>query len=145
MKDVILRTRINNKRLSSNVSNEIRVFIEMMDGKEIDIVMKKAKSKRSDRQNRYYFGCVVPIICQALKDLGHDLNKVECHEWLKMKFNYTSIADGQGNHISDIPKSTTRLTKTEFGEFIERVAQFAATHLNVAIPEPNEQTFLELA
>jgi hypothetical protein len=140
---ITLRTRVKDGKLSTSVNKEIKIFLDMMEGKEIELVLKKARSKRTDRANRYYFGCVVPIVCAALKDLGHTLNKVECHEWLKMTFNYTSLADGHGNHIADIPRSTTELTKTEFGEYIERIAQWCAEILDIVIPAPNEQTHFE--
>lgn len=139
---ITIRTRVKNGKFTLSAANEIKNFLVPLEGKEVEITLKKARSKRTDRQNRYYFGCVVPIVCEALKDLGHDLNKVECHEWLKMKFNYTSVADREGNHIADVPRSTTTLTKTEFGEYIERVAQWCSEMLNITIPEPSEQVHL---
>lgn len=142
---IVIRTRVNNGRISSNATEDIRKFISEYEGKSIEIVLKKARSKRTDLQNRYYFGCVVPIIQEALKDLGHRLDKDETHYFLREKFNYKELVNENTGESVKIPQSTTALTKTEFGEYIEKIAQWSAEFLNVAIPEPNEQTFLELA
>lgn len=142
---IVIRTRVNNGRISSNATEDIRKFISEYEGKSIEIVLKKARSKRTDLQNRYYFGCVVPIIQEALKDLGHRLDKDETHYFLREKFNYKELVNENTGESVKIPQSTTTLTKTEFGEYIEKIAQWSAEFLNVAIPEPNEQTFLELA
>lgn len=141
---ITLRTRIQNGKISSVVKNEITAFMQMYEGKEVEIILKKARSKRSDPQNRYYWGCVVPIVCQELKNLGHRLTKEECHEWLKLKFNYKSVSNQHGELIGDVPQSTTSLTKTEFGEYIERIAQWSAEILNIVIPEPNTQVEFQL-
>jgi len=55
---------------------------------------------------------------------------------------YTDISTPDGEFISRKYKSTTELTKTEFGEYIEAIQRFAAESLNVTIPDPNTQTQL---
>jgi hypothetical protein len=136
---ITLRARINNGKLSNSTSAQIKEYINSLEGKEIEITLKRARSKRSDRQNRYYFGCVVVIVRNALKDLGHELTSEECHEWLKIKFNSVSLANDTGEFIGSIGGSTTAMSKTEFGEYIERIARWCAEMLSVVIPEPNEQ------
>jgi hypothetical protein len=42
--------------------------------------------------------------------------------------------------LVELTPSTTDLTTTEMMEYIEKVCLFAAESLNVAIPQPNEQT-----
>jgi hypothetical protein len=136
---IVLRTRVNNGTVSTTVQNEIKAFLNMYEGKEVEIVLKKARSKRSDLQNRYYWGCVVEIVRQALKELGHRLDKDEVHYFLREKFNYKELVNESTGESLKLPSSTTTLTKTEFAEYIERIAQWSAEFLNVAIPEPNEQ------
>lgn len=141
---IVLRTRVNNGKISTSVQNEIKAFIGMYEGKEIEIVLKKARSKRTDLQNRYYWGCVVETVRQALKELGHRLDKDEVHYFLREKFNYKELVNENTGESIKIPQSTTAMTKSEFVEYVEKIAQWCAEFLNVAIAEPNEQTELEL-
>jgi len=60
---------------------------------------------------------------------------------LRAKFLNETIPFEDGTYIDKF-KSTTELSKSEFGDFIEDVKQWAAEYLNVIIPEPNQQTNL---
>lgn len=104
-------------------------------------------NKRSDAQNRYYFGLVVPLIQKGIDDLGTELTKEETHEFLKAKFNADEIqvADKETGEIlyESIPKSTTRLNKADFFAYIEQIQRWAAEFLNIEIPDPGVQTTFE--
>jgi hypothetical protein len=45
--------------------------------------------------------------------------------------------------VVKIPRKTSELTTTEFEEYVEMVKQFAAETLNVFIPDPNDDEFLD--
>jgi len=135
-------TRVNNNKLPQKHSDEIKKFIEANDGKMINIVIKRAKSKRSDNQNRYYWGVIIPILTEAFKDLGHRINKDECHHVLKSMFNYKDLANQDGEFVAKIGQSTAGLNKTEFIEYIDKIIEWSAEILNIQIPLPNEQTTL---
>jgi hypothetical protein len=94
--------------------------------------------KRSILQNGYYWGAVIPAIQDGLKDLGHELDKEEIHDWLKGKFNYTEVINKSTGQYEQVPISTTKLTRTEFCEYIEKIQRFAAEFLNVVIPDPGQ-------
>jgi hypothetical protein len=142
---ISLICKVNNNRLSTSSTDEIRKFISSMNGNDIEITLQKKRVKRSDKQNAYYWGCIIPIVCNALKELGHRLSNEECHEWLKMKFNHEcAINTKTGEIIGDIPKSTKTLTKAEFIEYTEKICQWCAEYLDIVIPEPNEQTQLTI-
>lgn len=109
-------------------------------GKDVAIRFERKSSKRSDPQNRYYWGCVVREVCVRLRQLGHQwITDEDCHEFLKLKFNFEQIV-GEGGEVMELPKSTTGLTKTEFGEYIDRVRMWAADFLGINIPDPNTQS-----
>lgn len=132
---------VTNGKLNKVASAEISSILNQFEGKRIELIIKKARSKRSDNQNRYYWGCVVKIVRQGLKDLGYILSSEETHDFLKDKFlDYELMSNNHGEEIGKIYKSTTELTKTEFGEYIEQIQIFAAEILNVTIPDPNQQT-----
>lgn len=99
-------------------------------------------NKRSNQQNRYYFGLVVPLVQQGIKDLGTELTKEETHEFLKARFNLSDLTNKETGESISIPISTTRLNKEQFGEYIEKIQRFASEFLNVVIPDPGVQTIM---
>lgn len=97
-------------------------------------------NQRSLPQNSFYWGIVIPFVQDGLKHLGHDITKEETHEFLKSKFNYYEIVNENTGECVSIPKSTKRLSKIEFGEYIAKIQQFAAEFLNIVIPDANQQS-----
>lgn len=100
----------------------------------------ESKSKRSLKQNAYYWACCLPIVQEGFKELGHELTLEEVHDFLKARFNFKEVVNFQTGEVIQIPKSTTELSKDEFGEYISRIQQFAAEFLHRVIPDPNSQT-----
>jgi len=106
-------------------------------GKNWIVKIERRGSKRSSPQNRYYHGVVVQEIRLGLINLGHELTHDETHYFLKQKFNAVPVPNKDGEVI-ELPGTTTDMTKTQFAEYIERIAQWAAEYLGIRIPEPNE-------
>lgn len=108
--------------------------------KEVSITIEKKKKQRSNEQNRYYWGCLIPIVQAGLKDMGHEVGINDTHEFLKANFCKKEIVDENSGEIYSMPQSTTELTTTGFMDFIAAVQKFGAEFLNINIPAPNEQT-----
>lgn len=126
--------------ISSIESGRVVKKVDVPDGRyKIEI---SALNQRSNQQNRYYFGLVIPLIQQGIKHLGTDITKEECHEFLKSKFNSQELVNEETGEFIQIPRSTTALNKEQFGEYISRIQQFASEFLNVAIPDPSTQMTL---
>lgn len=101
---------------------------------------ERKSAKRSDPQNRYYWGVVIKEILIRLRDLGHTwLNDEDVHDMMKLKFNHEDIVSEQGE-LLELPKSTASLTTTQFMDYIETVRHWASDFLNIEIPDPNTQT-----
>lgn len=118
--------------------------IVSLEGKRVWITIEKQKSKRSDQQNRYWWGVVIPIVKQGLKDAGFQDYKTakSVHELLKYKFLKADSVSEHGEVLERI-KSSTELSKGEFMELISEVQQWSAEYLNTYIPEANEQQKLD--
>lgn len=115
-------------------------------GKRVEVVIKRARKQRSNAQNAYYWGVVVPFVLRGFIELGNSLTEGNpddhelIHEFLKAKFlrNGAEIVDADGL-VHELPGSTTKTTTVEFMEYLDRIINFAAESLNVVIPPPNEQ------
>lgn len=107
-------------------------------GKNIKIQFSRRYNKRSDLQNRYYWGVVIKEIGIRLRDLGHAwLTDEDVHDMMKLKFNHEQVVSEEGE-VLELPRSTTALTKVEFMEYVDRVRTWAVDFLNICIPDPGE-------
>lgn len=99
------------------------------------VSFSKKVNSRSNQQNAYYWGCVVPIIAD---ELGY--TNEEMHKELSIKFlseiYIATLPDG--NKEITIIKSTSKLNTKEFEDYMTNVRQWASIHLNVYVPNPNE-------
>ena len=73
---------------------------------------------RSEKQNRYYWKCLVKPICEYT---GY--HQFELHELLKERF---------------ILKTSKELTKKEFQIYCEEIRAWAAVDLGLHLQAPNE-------
>lgn len=120
---------------------QVKTKINLPDGKYFaDII---TTDTRSNKQNRYYRGIVIPMIQQGLKDLGTEVSMQEVHEYLKAKFNYTEFINKESGEYERIPVSTTRLNKGGFNDYLHSIQIFAADSLHIEIPDPGTQTELK--
>ena len=116
--------------------------LKALSGSIIQLVVSKA-GKRSSPQNRYYWGGVLPIVREGLKDLGTPLSIEQVHDLMKFKFLLIEYVTSDGEIIKSIG-STKALSKEQFNEYIESIKQWSAEYLNVYIPDPNQQTEIEI-
>ncbi len=94
------------------------------------IEIEKEKSKRTLDQNAFYW-LYVNIIEKETGNLSTDL-----HELFKRKFLPPIPKSILGVDFR-LPASTSNLSKTEFGEYLDKIAAFT----NVPIPEPIKKEF----
>jgi hypothetical protein len=139
-----IRTNVINGNLKRN-RNLILDALNSFEGQEITITLQKAKKRRSNPQNSFYHGVVIPIMQQCLKDAGYLMTNESVHDMLKLRFLKESILVNEqtAEYIERI-KSTTELTTTEFAEYLLDIQKFAIEYFNTEIPNPNENITLAL-
>jgi len=93
--------------------------------------IERIKSKRSDNQNRYYWGAVLPEISAHT---GHTID--ELHEIFKRLFLPPIVVKYRGRDIK-MPRSTTKLGKGDFVEYIMRISAEAG-QLGITLPDPED-------
>lgn len=134
-------------RLNIN-SDERPMFLEMLSrqaGKGISVLVRVEGKRRSPAQNGYYYGVVVGMIQNAIKDeWGELLTKDEAHELLKQNCNWKEVVNTATGESVKLAQSTANLSTMEFEEYLEKCRRFAEEYLNVRIPLPNEQTEINL-
>ena len=119
--------RIEQGKVIYNNPTRYLAQVHSLEGKRIECVLRQEKSKRSNKQNNYYFG----VVCKVLGDyFGYDTE--EMHDALKYKFLRKGAAD------LETVQSTTKMNTAEFEEYLEKIRRWAATDYGVVVPLPNE-------
>lgn len=111
--------------------------IQSLGDAEVVITIEKKRRKRSNPQNSYYRGVVLPLVLRGLRDAGFDNYRTDdhAHDLLKYRFLKVNEVNGNGETFERI-KSTTELSTSEMMDYIAEIQQFASEYLGVYIPDP---------
>jgi len=116
------------------------VYSEFKEGDRGKVVFEQLYKKRSDQQNKYYWGGILPILLAEINEQGNNMNTDELHELLKDKFCPKREIHNADGEVINAPGSTAVLTTTEMCEYVEEVRKWAAEFWGCNIPDANEQT-----
>lgn len=105
------------------------------------LVTIESKNNRSNQQNRYYHGVIIPFVKDGLKEAGFSEIRTheDAHEILKYMFLKKRVVNEETGEVIELLGTTTTLTTIEFNAFVEDIIRWAAEYLNIQIPLPNEQ------
>ena len=142
MKDLKYFGKVDDGKLTIFQRNDMVSGLQNLGSGFVEIIIRLA-GKRSSPQNRYYWGAMLPIVKEGLKGVGIEMSKEQTHELLKYKFLKREFITSDGDILQSIG-STTELSTKEFNEYIESIQIWSAEYLNVNIPDPNEQTEIEI-
>ena len=92
-----------------------------------EATFKKYRRQRTNPQNKYYWGVVVPMLASHF---GY--TKDECHDALRWQFLRKQDTE------PPTVRSTTELTTIEFNAYIDEIVIWAATEFQVVVPDPGE-------
>lgn len=124
----IFKAKIENCILLIQERDNYNNWIAQLNNNEIEVIVRKPKKVRSDRQNRYYWGVVLKLISEVTGEDLEDLHNHFSYKWLASKGK-------SGKLISR--KSTTSLSTIEFMEYIDKIIAWGEQFLNITFPEPD--------
>lgn len=112
----------------------------LKDGWEVEVEITRLRATRSQKQNAYYWGVVIHPISEHT---GYPPDDV--HELLKAIFipKPMAILKGNGDIVGQyvLGGSTRSMNTEEFSDFTERIKEWAATELDIYIPDPDEHGY----
>jgi hypothetical protein len=141
-----ITTSISNflfKRNRNLVLNAIKYFND----KEVVITFTKPKKARSNGQNRYYWGLVLPLIQNGLLEATGELRSCDNihYKILLPLFSPTNeIVNKDTGECINERLTSSELTTTQFCEYILEIQKWGAEFLGIDIPSPNEENLLNL-
>ena len=131
---------VSDGRLKLSERKQFDKDLIQFEGKRIELTLAKAKKSRSNNQNRYYWGLVLPCAVAGFRDAGNDTVTIEdAHDFFKGRFltEGKQIIIPRTGEVFTVSKSTTVISTTEMMTYTEQIARFCAEMLNVIIPEPS--------
>jgi hypothetical protein len=91
-----------------------------------------ARPSRSNQQNRFWHGVVIPLFAEHC---GYELDDMK--DVLALRLLPKEITDHETGEVRTIPGHTSKLTRKEFNDLIER-AQRLGAEMGIYIPDPGE-------
>ena len=103
------------------------------------IEVKKVRKPRSLDQNGWLFGCIYPILLDALLEAGWEFVSVEqVHEFFKAQMTADKVVNKHTGEIIEFPCSTSTMDTVTFSTYCEKLREYAKEFLNVDIPDPDK-------
>lgn len=99
------------------------------------IDIRKYRARRTDPQNRRYWGFVIRAFSAFLAEQGEHFTDLEVHELLKNKFLRKTWVDTKTGEALDYARSTTELDVKEFTDYVEDVENWMAD-FGIIVEEP---------
>lgn len=143
MKIEIITSIENNvfKRNRNLVLNAINHF----NGKQITVTFSKLKKIRSNNQNSFYWGVVLPLVQNGLLEATGELRSSENIHYrilLPLLAPTVDLINKDTGEIITEKLTSSEMTTTQFMEYILEIQKWAAEFLGINIPNPNEETML---
>lgn len=144
MKKISIFSKVVNGKINSN-RNKLRQAVATFEGKDIIITIERKRKKRSNNQNAYYYGVVMPILQKGLYDATGEIRDTSSIHYqiilplLAPKREITNIHTGE---IITENMTSSEMSTTEFCEFILNIQKWASEFLNIDVPSPDEDLTL---
>jgi hypothetical protein len=132
MKATTFTGSVVNGRLKLDNREAFDRFTRLLDGKRVELQLRKFKRKRTLPQNSFYWAGVVSALAEhfgyeRLEDMHYELRRLFLS--VPIDENFAKV------------RSTTELTTEEFSQYMERCMQLAAENgVYIAFPEEVEMT-----
>lgn len=91
---------------------------------------------RSAEQNAFYWGVIIPLICEFQGEYETDRDRV--HENLCCQFLKVSDGVNENGVSFTVVKPTSNLTTVEFEKYLFDIREYFASEFGLILPLPNE-------
>ena len=114
-------------KLPPEVGSRLATAIRAMEGKRIRIAVSEVKRGRSNNQNAYMWGVVLPPIVEMFREAGNNVDAEDVHSYLKQHVGKLKqvLVSPEGEVFTAVG-STAKLSTVEFELYLERVRAWAA-------------------
>lgn len=121
-----------------------RAHLRALVNTRVEYLIRKARSRKSQKQLGWYWGCILPWLSEATGHTVDEMHAYCTHKFLNPPMLRTIvIADGQGEVVEevDVPLHADRvhlLNTGQMADYCDDIRQWAAGRpLCLAIPDPD--------
>ena len=126
--DSILFGKVERGKLVLDYPEQLVVKLASLEGKRVEVIVRKETNTRTNQQNRYLWGIVYAIISD---NTGYD--PVQVHDAMKVKFASQHLDNGLV-----ITERTSKMTTERMTRYIDDIKRWAAEFLGCYIPDAGE-------
>ena len=103
-----------------------------------NIDVKLVRKPRSNDQNGWLWGCIYPLLLEAMISEGWEFTSVEqLHEFFKAQMTADKVINKHTGEIIEFPGSTASMDTLTFSTYCEKLRDYAKEYLNIEIPDPD--------
>ena len=124
----VLYGKVEKGKLVLDYPEQLVVRLASLEGKRVEVIVRKETKTRTSQQNRYLFGVVYAIISDCT---GYDPEQV--HDAMKVKFASKHLDNGLV-----ITERTSKMTTERMTQYIDDIKRWAAEFLGCYIPDAGE-------
>jgi hypothetical protein len=137
VKEVNTYIKIQDGKLHIEKSDQFaRALTQLPDGL-YTFQVRKVYDTRTNQQNKYYWGVVVPAFVVGYREItGESISLESAHETLKGQFNSEDFVNPDTGEVVKVVKSTTKQKTVEFMEYVEHCRRFIAEWMHTETPDP---------
>ncbi len=112
-------------------------FTARKDG-NYDVEVKLIRRPRSNDQNGWLWGCIYPLLLEAMINEGWEFTSAEqLHEFFKAQMVADKVINKHTGEIVEFPGSTASMDTVTFSTYCEKLRDYAREYLNIEIPDPD--------
>lgn len=101
------------------------------------IDVKLVRRRRTVDQNSWLWGCIYPLLHQALNAQGWEfVTDEQVHEFFKAQMTDDKVINKHTGEIIDIPRSTKEMDTVTFSTYCDQLREYGRQYLGVEIPDP---------
>jgi predicted SPOUT superfamily RNA methylase MTH1 len=124
----ILFGKVEKGKLVLDYPEKFIVRLASLEGKRVEVIIRKETNTRTSNQNRYYFGIVLAVLSEHT---GYEVEQM--HDALKEKFASKRLDNGLM-----ITERTSKMSTVRFTEYIDQIKRWASIEMGCYIPDAGE-------
>lgn len=131
---------------NGTIKRNRKLFVDILkrfEGKEIKLTIQMNFRKRTNQENAYYWGCIIPIMQTCYYQAGYLWDKDRTHEALRFRFLKTERVNKLTGEMFEDILSTTELSTVDAEYYYQQIRDFALDYFNAIIPEPDTEYYLK--
>lgn len=101
------------------------------------IDVRLVRRRRTVDQNGWLWGCIYPLLRQALNAQGWEfVTDEQVHEFFKAQMAADHVLNKHTGEVVEIPRSTKEMDTVTFSTYCDQLRDYGREYLGVEIPDP---------